>query len=54
MIEYHNIQAEKQTQDLKCQEIETKIADEQQKYARLSVKVDKLMQRKYALSMAEE
>ena len=54
MVNYHELQEAKQNEESKCHEIETRIGEEQKQYARLSVQIEKLMQRKKSLEMAEE
>ena len=54
MVNYHELQMAKQNEESKCHEIETRIGEEQKQYARLSVQIEKLMQRKKSLEMAEE
>lgn len=37
MVDYHELQSEKQKEEANCMEIESKIEEEQKQYARLSV-----------------
>ena len=54
MVDYHFLQIEKVKEQNQCAEIEMKIEEETQQYARLTIECDKLLQRQGRLELLPE